>query len=393
LGDSFPGFGEERALAESRAERGRHKARANGLLLKGSAVSTPRAGQRPQWRGKVKHRIGMLRKRKWGAVLGLAAVLFIVVIWEEVAFRVRSPNVCSQGCNAIWVRHCWLDQPHAATEYRALARKLAAMRISDAYVHAGPLNADGTVSPRRIRYAKDLLDGMKKISPGLRIQAWLGQVECGGGGPLKLSSAAVRKGIVRTCERLLELGFDGIHVDIEPIWSGNRDFIRLLRQIHTLTRSRHAVLSVAAYKPERVRGIGWAAGVIARNPGYWTREYFLEVAGEVDQVAVMCYDTATPLPSLYGRSIAWMVRWSVGHGVDNLIVGVPTYDNRTASHYPYVENITNALRGVKRGVAALDEEDRKHVGVGIFAEWTTSGSEWETYRSMWLNVGDRKRAR
>jgi hypothetical protein len=49
-----------------------------------------------------------------------------------------------------------------------------------------------------------------------------------------------------------------------------------------------------------------------------------------------------------------------------------------------VENLGNALAGLKYGVASLKGEQRAKVGAAVFAEWTTSKSERELFRSEWL---------
>jgi len=111
---------------------------------------------------------------------------------------------------------------------------------------------------------------LKAVCPGIRIQAYLGQVEAKGGGTLDLSSTEVRDSIVKTAEAFLDLNFDGIHYDIEPIYSGDEDYLSLLEATHTMTRERGALLSVAVAKPEPIAGMAALAEMVANNPGYWT---------------------------------------------------------------------------------------------------------------------------
>ncbi len=81
---------------------------------------------------------------------------------------------------------------------------------------------------------------------------------------------------------------------------------------------------MAVSKPKPVAGLERVAGWLTRNPGYWSRPYFLEVASTVDQVAIMTYDTAIPIPFPYGRLVAWTAEWAVDHGVKGILIGVPT---------------------------------------------------------------------
>ena len=317
------------------------------------------------------------------AIVGVAIIVVYLLGWPH-----GSPKpVFSAGANAIWLAHAWVGESHTEDEYASLRKMLARSRISEAYFHAGPLLADGGIDPDRLRHAADLIAAFK-ASPGILLYAWLGQVEAKGGGPLDLSKALVRRKILRTAERLLALGFAGIHYDLEPIYSGDRDFLSLLAATHQLTRSRHARLSVAACRPEPCAGIEWVARWFARFPGYWRRPYYLEVAGLVDEVAVMTYDAAIPLPNLYSSLISSTVTWSIHHGVRELRIGIPTYDEVTIGHLPYVENVGNALRGLKEGTARLNKGERDRVGTAIYAEWTTSPREWRIYRQDWLNAAE-----
>lgn len=316
----------------------------------------------------------------------LIAVLIVALAIAlcELTFHRNCPDVFSQGSNAIWLRHAWIGEAHSPEEYRRLAGQLAAMKITDAYFHAGPLRADGIVDPGRIQNACELVRNMKVLCPSIRLQAYLGQLEARGGGPLKLSSAKVRSKIIQTASTFLDLGFDGIHYDIEPIHSEDPNFLALLRDTRKLTKERHAFLSVSACKPQPVPGIAAVSGMFFRFPGYWTKGYFLEVARQVDQIAVMSYDAAYPLPSLYGRMISRMVKWCANEGLNNVLIGVPTYKGATPSHSPHVENLNHALLGLKQGLISVKPSERVHIGAAIFAEWTTSEKDLQEYRELWI---------
>ncbi len=327
---------------------------------------------------------GRLTRKRLLTIAGFLLVIGLLIIAEEFTFRSRVPAVTSEGHNALWIRHAWVGEPRSEAQYRDLALLLTEMKMSDAYVHTGPLLADGTIDRNKARAIRDFVASMKKLAPEVRLQAWLGQVERRGGGPLDISSAKTRSAIIRTAEWLLDLGFDGIHYDIEPIHSGDRDFIALLETTHLVTRKRGAVLSVAASKPSPVSAMVWIAERVATNPGYWNRDYFLKVAHQVDQVAVMAYDSGIPLPGLYGRDIAWIVEWSVANGVDDLLIGIPTYEKGSLAHIRRVENVGTAISGLQAGVARLNGDDRRKVGAAVYAEWTTSDSEWREFRRRWV---------
>jgi len=333
--------------------------------------------------GAVTRRRGRRRRLlRWACLL--IGVIVVTLVFEEVAFRIFIPNQYSQGRNGIWLSHTWLCTPHKDSEYRALAGRLSEMRITDVYVHAYPLRADGGLDRDRVAYAADLARDLKRMSPNLRLYAWLGHVPLEGGVRPDLSSTKVREAIVRTAGRLLDKGFRGIQYDFEPIRSGDSAFLSLLRESRTELKRRSALLSVAAPHPDPFQGLGSVIAAVSSGTSYWSDRYFRKVAGESDQVAVMCYDSGIPLPGLYGRMIARTTRWALANGAKELMIGVPTYGRAGRAHMLWVENLGNALAGLKYGVASLKGEQRAKVGAAVFAEWTTSKSERELFRSEWL---------
>lgn len=307
---------------------------------------------------------------------------FLFLIVGEIFFRTGRAEIEATGDNAMWLRHQWVEEARTEEQYRELAGMLKEMRIKDAYFHAGPLEGDGTVPVEKYAHAEDLLAFLKKEAPEVRVSAWLGQVEARAGGTLDLAQEDVREQIVRTSETFLELGFDGIHYDVEPIYSGDEHFVELLKETRKVTREKGKVLSVATSKPEPVPGIEAVVETFADFPGFWTQDYFKEVAAEVDQVAIMAYDTALPVPFLYGWLMEWTVEWSAEQEfAQQIYVGVPTYEEVLIGHYPYVENLEVALRGVRNGMEDLKKEPK--LGVAVYAEWTTDEEERETFKRLW----------
>lgn len=107
------------------------------------------------------------------------------------------------------------------------------------------------------------------------------------------------------------------------------------------------------------------------------------------QMAIMTYDTALYLPWLYGNLTAWTASWCARQGLKDVPIGVPTYDEVTAGHWPSVESIGNALRGLKQGEAATPPALRSRIGAAVYAEWTTSPAEREIYLREWIGVSSR----
>jgi hypothetical protein len=255
--------------------------------------------------GRVLRRL--LRTAMWaGAVL--AVVLAVAVASTWVWWRAEpSARQGSRGVNGLWARHQWVGEAYGEREYRALADTLRRGEISDVFFHVGPLDPDGSIPPGRHPHARELLAALDRLAPRVRVQAWIGQVTRRGGGPLDLGRAEVRDRIVGTARSLLDLGFDGIHYDIEPVYPDDGRFLELLDRTRELTGPRGGVLSVSLEQLELVNGLQRVAATLLPGVHYPPRpsRAFLErVAGRVDQVAIMAYDTLLPADWLVGRHFA-----------------------------------------------------------------------------------------
>lgn len=291
--------------------------------------------------------------------------------------------------NAIWAGHRWVAQPHSEEAYDELAAQLQQHRITDIYFHVGPLTAVGLIPPEKYPYAGLLLEAMRARAPDIMLHAWIGQVEKKGGGPLDISDGATRANIVSTAAALVELGFDGIHYNIEPISSGDPDLLALLDDTAAVTRARGRLLSIATDELTPLPGLEYVARLFVRQAGLWREDYYRAVAARTDQVAVMMYDTAVPFDWLYGAVVAWetwRLRGIIGTDT-TLFMGVPTYEEEHFGFHPEAENMRSGLRGIGIGLALDGPDTGPEVGAAVYANWTTDETEWAIWRRDWL--GDR----
>lgn len=298
----------------------------------------------------------------------------------------------SQGKNALWARHQWVGEYRTVKEYVQLATHLKQHEMTDVFFHVGPLNAQGLIEQQKYPFAARLLAYLKKEYPELHIQAWIGQIEARGGGPLDLSKNIVQENIVRTVKAFLDLGFDGIHYNIEPIYSGDTRFLELLRKTKTITENRNKILSIASDEPEPIWVTEKVVRLFANQAGFWKKEYYVQVAEHVDQIAVMMYDTALPVDWLYGSFVAWVTK-TLLTSLDpelTLFMGVPSYEEHRWGFHPEAENVRSGIRGIQKGLASFDTPEIQHFGIAIYAEWTTDQNEWDVYTQEWLNLERQK---
>lgn len=294
--------------------------------------------------------------------------------------------IYSQKKNALWARHQWVGEKHSSEDYKNLAQLLKVNNVTDVFFHVGPLNVDGKIEPEKYPFAKDLIANLKREYPEVHIQAWIGQVERKGGGILDLNKIEVRKNIVETASNFLDLGFDGIHYNIEPVYSHDANFIDLLTETKKTTSSQNKILSVASDELEPFWGAEKIARIFSKQAGFWNEEYYRQVDSHIDQIAVMMYDTALPINWMYSKIVSWETK----HLIDivdpkiTLFMGVPTYDDKRWSFHSEVENIDSGLKGIKNGLTDFSSDKIKNFGVAIYAEWTTDKKEWNNYKRNWL---------
>ncbi|MCF3962146.1 glycosyl hydrolase family 18 protein [Streptomyces fuscigenes] len=320
----------------------------------------------------------------------VAALVVVPVVTAGAALRVTymgdlQDGTRTRGRDAIWMGHAWVDGRKDDADLAAFARRIKGTGIRDLYVHAGPLEHDGTLPAARYSRASWLIAAVHRTMPGVRVHAWLGDVLATEGPEgLRLSRAATREAVLGSARQVLDAGFDGVHLDLEPLHSGDRDFLLLLDEVHALTRGRGALLSVATAQIDPVPSLHAAARAVTGHPKWWSQAYFHQVALRVDQVAVMSYDTAMPLQSLYGGYVAHQTALALEATPEatDLLMGLPFYREEDMSHHGYAETPAAAVHGLRLALGR-DDVHRERFGVALYVDFAATESDWAAYRDGW----------
>ncbi|WP_405984896.1 glycoside hydrolase family 18 protein [Streptomyces sp. NBC_00872] len=331
-------------------------------------------------------------RARWPRRIALVLVVLLVVpvVTVAVALRINyagdiEDGTQTRGRDAIWLGHAWVDGRKKDADLDAFAERIRGTGIRDLYVHTGPLEHDGTLPAARYPRARWLIDAVHRTIPDVRVHAWLGD-ELATEGPdgLRLERAASRAAVVRSAEQILDAGFDGVHFDLEPLHSGDPDYLSLLDDLRVLTRARDVPLSIAAHQIDPVPALHSVAGALTGHPKWWSQAFFAEVARRVDQIAVMSYDTAMPLESLYGGYVAQQTTLAleVTPPDTDLLMGLPFYYEEDMSHHGHAETVAAAVRGVRLGLGRTDR-DRERFGVAIYVDFAARESDWTAYRAGW----------
>ncbi len=325
----------------------------------------------------------------------LALVLLVPLVLAGSALRAAyagapAEDAVTRGRDAVWLGHAWVDGRKGDADLAALKRRIAGTGLRDLYVHAGPLEHDGTLPASAYPRARWLADSVHRELPGVRVQAWLGDklVRAGEGSDgLRLDSAPARDAVVESSRQVMRAGFDGVHLDVEPVRSGDGSFLALLDALHPAVTSAGGVLSVAAQQIDPLPSMHRAARLMG-SPKWWTQKYFGQVARRADQIAVMSYDTALPVESLYGGYVARQTALALQAtpaGVD-LLMGLPFFHTDEMGHHGHAETAEAAVRGARLGLTR-EGGDRQRFGLALYVDFAATEGDWRAYRRDWGTRG------
>jgi len=332
--------------------------------------------------------VSRLGRALWVGALVVVAVAAGLVYFAYVPAGDADPHPFNHDRNAVWLEHRWLERPHPEPEMVELLEMLHRRGIAYAYPHLIPFGEGGTLSAHDREQMRAFLTVARRVAPDLRVLPWVGGLRVGyrrqRSGTISLSDLTQRQRIVAEVRGLMDEGFDGIHLNIEPINNGNVEYLALLRALRTAVGPGR-VLSLAATRPGPV-GIPLAPNFV------WSPDYYARVAAVADQIVIMAYDTAIPTPPLYRRYLAWATASVAGalvaSGSDaRVLMGVPTYEDYGLMHRAGVETLDNALLGVVDGLRGLGAGGTFE-GVALYAEWTTDPEDWEAYERVWRNQAE-----
>ncbi|GGW48173.1 hypothetical protein [Streptomyces xantholiticus] len=349
-------------------------------------------GTRPEGSGGALRRRWRSPRLKWPkrVALALAVVLLVPPLAVAVTLRINyagdlQDGTRTRGKDAIWLGHAWVDGRKKDADVKAFAEQIRGTGIKDLYVHAGPLEHDGTLPAGRYPRARWFIDAVHREMPGIRVQAWLGDVLANDGPDgLHLDDKGSRDAVVVSAEQILDTGFAGVHFDLEPLLSGDRDYLSLLDDLRTLTRHRRAQLSIAAHQIDPLPAAHSVNAAVTGREKWWSQEFFGQVARRVDQIAVMSYDTWMPREFMYGGYVAHQTELAleVTPESTDLLVGLPFFHEDDLGHHENAETVAAAVRGTRLGLGRTDR-DRKRFGVALYVDFAAEEGDWQAYREGW----------
>jgi hypothetical protein len=324
-----------------------------------------------------------MRKIKYKKVLVVSFILCVVLLFWIFIIGIYSNQpgqFYNKGHNAVWLGHEWVGEYKNKIKVYDLIRDLERRQIDTVFVHAGPFKDDGSIDPSTYQNAVGFIEYAKMANKEMSFQAWLGQVRSN----VDLKDPSVRHNMAKQALILTEMvGFDGVHIDIEPVWDNDEDFLSLLKEIREVI-SKDKIISVAL--AEFIPGaFVFAAEKVHKFENFNSEVSYKGSAKYADQIVVMAYDT--------GINRGWLYKWLVEEQtirLTNLLegkevfIGIPAYNDEKEGFNPKVENIENGLMGIINGLNNIRSEEENFAGVAIYPYWEIDENEWGVYEKLWL---------
>ena len=329
----------------------------------------------------------------------LAALVIAVVLVALVASQLLLPGVEPlPRNNAIWLDRAWTYGGLESDGLTAAIAELQTHGIGKAYAWVSTLGVDGRwaggLDGSSFMDARDTVAdfaaAVGEADDALTLYAWMeiwthGDATVG----YRLDDDNLHQNIADFSRLLIDqMGFDGLLLDVKPIFSDNGDLISLIRRVRSAIglETPIAIAVSADLTPHNLR----AQNVAAIAPGtMWSDNFKKRVMVSADEVALLLYQSYRQDAGDYIDWVAYHVETYVSllETATEVYASIPHYAAASQAHNPAVESLPNALDGVKQGLQQLDEESRSLLtGVAIFADRQLGEADWSLFHERWLQA-------
>lgn len=324
---------------------------------------------------------------RWALYIAGAVILVITVILALGRFAGNAP---AAGPNALWIGTEWTYELHDEETMQALARRLRDRQIGTVYAWVSWLQEDETWrGAENFGAVRAFAQQFKTAYPEAVLMGWLSFPVDVGENNYRLDDEELQDAITDFGQRIVsDLGYDGIFLNVEPVWNGDENFLALMRKMQGAL-DPGAPLAVAVPPDWSPLDVDIPVPPLIVPGTVWDTEYKQSVALLSDEMVVMAYNSGLSAPADYTIWTAYQVRTfadaisGLGAGT-SVVVGIPTYDSELPGHDTTVENVESALSGVKDGLQQAGDAASFVKGVAVYADWTTDAAEWAQFETHWL---------
>ena len=312
----------------------------------------------------------------------LLVLAILLIAWIATHYHriLPTPDLSQYNTrrNAIWLSRHWMREPLEGfdeTDLRARLDRFRDAGIRYLFPHCCPMDEAGHLPSVNAEQTQRFVRMAAEYGDAFRIMPWIG----GSIATVDLSNTQQRDTWVAEVAALVSrYDFPGVNVNIEPLSHNDQRLYAWLAALREAL-GKDRTISFCGIRPENKHG---------DRLGVWTASDYEQLAGAVDLIAVMSYDTGRKLPLLY-------VRWTAtqfpriaeaiqrgGQGRCTMLWGIPVYEDHAAYFRPDVENIRTTFQGLGKGLAKTTEPS-PFEGIALYAEWTMDEREWDVYDHGW----------
>jgi hypothetical protein len=324
----------------------------------------------------------------WWLVPVLAFFTFLF-LWVWIPGE-PSRSSCPLSGNGAWINDEWTSKPVDEAAVEQLAKDASRREMRYLYPFVAYLKENNTFSSS-YRFSNEFIATFHQFNRATRLLAWISiplanEGTFGVQGTANLADVPTREKIVKFVLALLNtVGFDGIHMDVETVHSGDESYLLLLEETKAAIGDR--ILSVA--------GSSWLPSQVNDLPAFekskWDGDYYRAVAERVDQIVIMAYDSGMPAPALYRlwlREEVNGIEKNVAGTDVKLIVGISVSREGTGTHNPTIENMSNGLAGACAGAKSWFGKQSVVEGVAVYASWEADVADWGVWESWVESPGE-----
>ena len=339
---------------------------------------------------------GYLNSPKRRLLVGLPAGI-LVVVGVVVSLGALKGGEAVTYDNGIWLDRSWTHGGVDDARIGEFAGRLKQNQIGKLYAYASTLNMEGRWTGGAqgkggfMESRGDVADFVKTFKERHQEATIYGWIEIWSNlDPVdgyRLDSIALHENVADFSRLLVEdLGFDGVFLDVKPLYDENDDFIRLIRSVRSaIGLEKPIAVAVPADLTPTDPGI---VPLTSIAPGtMWSSNYKQRVMVSADEIVLLMYQSYRQDTLDYINWVAYHVETYINLlGSDTrVLISIPNYGGPSAAHNPSVETMSAALDGVILGMSRLAEDNKPLLtGVAMFSDEDLSQSQWRIYRETWL---------
>jgi len=337
---------------------------------------------------------------RWWRLVSVIISFIIISAVVILGLGFINPLEIDEGSNAIWLDQQWTYTSLDDSELIELGSTLNDNQINLVFAYTSSLlengawggNPDGRNRFSEVQTSlRNFVQRMKQINVDGQVFAWV-EIQASTPDGYRLSSSTLHQTVADFSRQLIEnFGFDGILLDVKPIFDDNMDVLALMRTVRA-TIGIETPIAIALSPDLTPTDAGIVISNLIAPDTARTEEYKQRVALQADMVVVTAYNSYLNNPVDYINWVQYQVE-TFGNAMTNidtsaeLLISIPNYAEIPQAHDPSVESIAGALDGVARGIASLDDERRGVVrGVAIFTDSRLNENDWRIFQEKWLDA-------